>query len=58
MKLEFLRQKLNIYRTTLRAKKFKEIETEVYLELDDGTLYELDSVKLVQENNKFYIVLK
>lgn len=57
MKLEFLRQKLNIYRTTLRAKKFKEIDTEVFIEGDDGNLYALDKVKLVQDGARFYIVL-
>lgn len=58
MKLEFVRQKLNIYRTTLRAKHLPEREIEVYIEKDDGTLKKVDKVKLIQDGVNFYIALK
>ena len=57
LKLEYFRQKLNIYRVFLRSNGVKENEVEVKIKLPNGVEAYITNVKLIQDGSKSTIML-
>ena len=57
LKLEYFRQKLNIYRVFLRSNGVKEKEVEVKIKLPNGVEAYITNVKLIQDGSKSTIML-
>ena len=58
MKLEYFRQKINIYRVFLRSNGVKEKEVDVKIKLPNGVEASIANVKLIQDGNKSTIMLE